>query len=83
MPMPAQLARGLRAERQSRHTEQRPIAEMLPHINVNDLDIPRDYKTYTAPNISFRYPQTSNMRIAYHRVEFTHSVECTPWGGQV
>ena len=71
--MPAQLARGLRARRQSRRQEQRPLAECLPHINVNDLPIPRDYKTYTAPNISFRYPQISNIHLAYHRIEFAHS----------
>ena len=37
-------------------TEQRPLAECLPHINANDLQIPRDYKTYTAPWISLRFP---------------------------
>ena len=73
MAMPAQLARGLRARRQSRRQEQRPLAECLPHINVNDLPIPRDYQTYTAPNISFRYPQISNIRLTYHRIEFAHS----------
>jgi hypothetical protein len=56
MVMPPQLARGLRARRLSGRTEQRPLAECLPHINVNDLKIPRDHKTYTAPHISLRYP---------------------------
>jgi hypothetical protein len=73
MAMPRQLARGLWAKRQSGRREQRPLAECLPHINVNDLPIPRDYKTYTAPNISFRYPQISNIRLTYHRIEFAHS----------
>jgi hypothetical protein len=73
MGMPWQLKVGLYNKRKYRRTEQRPIAETLPHINVNDLNIPRDYKTYTAPNISFRYPQILNMRIAYHMVEFSHS----------
>jgi hypothetical protein len=73
MAMPPQLAKGLRVRRQSRRQEQRPLAECLPHINVNDLPIPRDYITYTAPNISFRYPQISNIRFAYHRIEFAHS----------
>jgi hypothetical protein len=71
--MPWQLARGLRAKRQSRRTEQRPLAEYLPHINVNDLPIPRDYKTYTAPYISLRYPQISGIRLAFNFVEFHHS----------
>jgi hypothetical protein len=66
-------ARGLRARRQSRRQEQRPLAECLPHINVNDLPIPRDYKSYTCPNISFRYPQISGIRFTYHRIEFAYS----------
>jgi hypothetical protein len=73
MAMPAQLARGLREKRQSGRKEQRPLAECLPQINVNDLSIPRDHKTYIAPNISFRYPHITNMRIAYNMVEFSHS----------
>ena len=67
--MPPQLARSDRR----RKSESRPLAETLPHINVNDLQVPRDYKTYVAPNISFRYPHISNMRIAWNMVEFTHS----------
>ena len=73
MPMPWQLARGLWARRQSRRRESRPIAECLPSINVNDLQVPRDYETYVAPNISFRYPHISSMRIAWNMVEFAHS----------
>src|SRR5262249_20240035 len=73
MAMPAQMARGLWAKRQSRRREQRPLAECLPSINVNDLRIPRDYKTYTAPNISLRYPQISGILLAFHCVEFHHS----------
>jgi hypothetical protein len=73
MTMPWQLKVGLYNKRKHGRPEQRPIAETLPHINVNDLDIPRDYKTYVAPSISFRYPHISNMRIAYHMVEFHHS----------
>ena len=67
--MPPQLARAKRPKR----SEPRPLAECLPHINVNDLPIPRDYKTYTAPNISFRYPQISGIRISAYMVEFHHS----------
>src|SRR5437764_810113 len=71
--MPPQLARGLRASRQSHRTEQRPLAECLPHINANDLQIPRDYKTYTAPWISLRFPFISAARFNVHVVEFAHS----------
>src|SRR5262249_28324203 len=60
--MPPQLARGLRAKRRSRRTEQRPLAETLPCINVNDLQVPHDYKTYVAPSISFRYPHLTESR---------------------
>jgi hypothetical protein len=73
MAMPPQLARGLQAKRQSRRCEQRPLAECLPHINANDLPIPRDYQIHVAPNISLRYPHILRMRIAYDGVEFTHS----------
>jgi hypothetical protein len=71
--MPRQLARGLQAKRQSRRREQRPLAECLPHINVNDLPIPREYQIYVAPHISLRYPHILSMRIAYDGVEFTHT----------
>src|SRR6516225_7660499 len=73
MPMPRQLARGLWARHHSRRREQRPLAECLPHINVNDLRIPRDYKTYIAPYISLRYPEISGIRLAFNCVEFHHS----------
>jgi hypothetical protein len=73
MAMPRQLARGLQAKRHSRRREQRPLAECLPHINVNDLPIPRDYQIHVAPNISLRYPYIAGMRIAYDGVEFTHT----------
>jgi hypothetical protein len=73
MAMPPQLERGLWLKRHYRRREQRPLAENLPSINVNDLKIPRDYKTYTAPYISLRYPQISGIRLAFHSVEFHHS----------
>ena len=72
MAMPWQLQRGLMERRRSRRTASRPIAENLPSINVNDLKIPRDYKTYTLPNIGLRYPQLASMRLTYHSVEVTH-----------
>jgi len=72
MPMPWQLARGLWAKRQSRRTEQRPLAETLPQINVNDLDVPRDHKTYIA-NIPLRYPHLTGMKINWSMVHFFHS----------
>jgi hypothetical protein len=70
--MPWQLARGLRVKRQSRRTEQKPLVETLPQINVSHLDVPRDYKTYIA-NISLRYPHLTGMKINWSMVEFYHS----------
>jgi hypothetical protein len=66
MPMPWQLAKAFKPRKSTR-----PIAEQLPHINVNDLQVPRDYKTYIS-NVSLRYPQLTGVRIAWNMVEFTH-----------
>ena len=52
MAMPPQLARGLLAKRYSHCRDPRPVAEELAQIDVNDLHIPRDQRTYTAPHIS-------------------------------
>ena len=65
--MPWQLARSDRR----RKATPRPIAEQLPHINVNHLQVPRDYKTYIS-NISLRYPHLTSMKIAWNMVSFTH-----------
>jgi hypothetical protein len=70
--MPWQLKEGLRKRRESGRTTPRPIVEQLPQININHLKVPRDYKTYVAPNISLRYPQLSSMKIAWNMVHFTH-----------
>jgi hypothetical protein len=68
--IPLQLARAKRPKR----SEPRPLAECLPSINVNDLQIPSpyDYKTYILPNISLRYPQLASVRLSFHAVEFQH-----------
>jgi len=67
--MPPQLARAKRPKR----SEPRPLVETLPTINVNDLPIPRDYNTYVADNISFRYPHINRMKINRFVVSFFHS----------
>jgi hypothetical protein len=56
-----------------RHNYKRPLAECLPRINCNDLAIPRDYQTYIAPDISFRYPEISGLRLSAYWVEFHHN----------
>src|SRR5262245_15548169 len=66
--MPPQLARAKRPKR----SEPRPLAEYLPQINVNDLDVPRDHKTYIA-NLSLRYGFISGMKINWNMVQFFHN----------
>src|SRR5262249_39038955 len=70
MAMPAQLARGLAARRQSRSREQRPTVELLPAININDLRdaIPRDYSTNIYSN-SLRYPQVRHIHLSYRNIK--------------
>src|SRR5262245_57598132 len=74
--MPPQLARAKRPKR----SEPRPLVETLPTINVNDLPIPRDYQTYIAPNIFFRYPHINSMRISHFMVSFAHSNRVQTFG---
>ena len=71
--MPEQLARGWRARKQSRRREPRSLAERLPRININDLELPRNHDTVIAPWISFRYPFISGVKLRAHMVEFFHS----------
>jgi len=68
MAMPPQLRNAKRPKR----SEPRPLAETLPHINVNDLDVPRNHRTYTS-NISLRYPHLTGMKINWSMVQFFHS----------
>jgi hypothetical protein len=71
--MPWQLREGLRRHPKGSRPP-RPIAEQLPSIAVHDLGIPSpyDYKTYTMPNASLRYPQLASVRLSFHAVEFQH-----------
>jgi hypothetical protein len=71
MSMPWQLRRGLANRRKG--AAPKPIAETLPSISVNSLDIPRNYQTFIASNISFRFPCVNAMRINYSMVQFGHS----------
>ena len=70
--MPWQLKKGLEERRRLGRTTPRPICEQLPQININHWKVPRDYKTYTFPNVSFRYPQLSGIKITWNMVHFTH-----------
>lgn len=71
--MPKQLEAGLRKRRAMKvKPEPKPIAEQLPRIDIAELRIPRDCKTYTLPNVSLRYSFIVGMRLSYQQVEVTH-----------
>ena len=70
--MPWQLKKGLEERRRLGRTTPRPICEQLPQININHLKVPRDYKTYTYPNVSFRYPELSGIKITWNMACFQH-----------
>ncbi len=61
------------AHRPKRH-EPRPLAELLPSVNVNDLKIPKVLNSsVTLPWISLRYPFLNGARLTPHMVELAHS----------
>jgi hypothetical protein len=68
MAMPWQLREGLKRRPKGKFPP-RPIAEQLPSVNVNDLQIPRDHRTYVAPNISLRYPFLAGARLSWDAIE--------------
>jgi len=74
--MPWQLKVGLhnKREREKKYGPQvpKPLAELLPQINVSDLQVPRDHKTYIE-NISLRFPHLTGMKINRFMVSFFHS----------
>jgi hypothetical protein len=55
-----------------RRNYKRPIAEQLPSVSVNDLPIPapNDFKNYSLPNVSLRYPFLSGVKLSVCVVEF-------------
>jgi hypothetical protein len=82
MAMPAQLAKANR--RRSRHSEPRPIVELMPAICIHDLHqaIPRNYGTHIYSN-PFRYPQVRHMRLSYRSIEIVdHSDRSQVFGIQ-
>jgi len=74
MTLPPQLAEGLRRRRElikkGIKPPPRPICEQLPSVNAYRLQIPRDSRVFTAPNISLRYPFLSGLRLSWDAVEF-------------
>src|SRR5262249_24033429 len=63
--MPPQLARAYKPRKSSR-----PIAEKLPRINISDIKIPTDSRSYTLPNIAFKYPFLAAARLTRDAIEF-------------
>ena len=77
MAMPPQLARGLRAKRQSRRRkEQRPLVEQLPRIDIADLSrwqvFPKDWYKAHLLEMPFRYPFLKNLVISLAAIEANH-----------
>jgi hypothetical protein len=71
MAMPWQPAEGLKHFRKLK-LRPRPIAEKLPHININDLQIPTDDRIHTLPNISFTFPFLASIRLSRDCAEFNY-----------
>jgi hypothetical protein len=65
MAMPPQLRNCIRPRKSTK-----PIVEQLPSISISELRVPRDFKTYTLPNVSLRYPYLSGVRLSCAAVEF-------------
>src|SRR5262249_49474282 len=62
---PPQLARAYKPRKSSR-----PIAESLQKISISDIKVPSDNRTYTLPNISFKYPFLAAARLTRGTIEF-------------
>jgi hypothetical protein len=71
MSMPWQLRN---VKRPYKGKSLQPIVEQLPSVSINELGIPSlyDYKIYTMPNISLRFPQLAGIRFSLSFVEFRH-----------
>jgi hypothetical protein len=76
MGMPPQLARAKR--RRPRHSQSRPIVELLPHININDLcrldAFPSQYDCNARHHLQqpFKYPFVKTLVISLQNIEFNH-----------
>jgi hypothetical protein len=76
--MPWQLARGLKAKRQSRSTEQRPLVETLPRLNIADLcrlnAFPDQCDIHGAYifEMPFKYPFVKSLLISLQNIEANH-----------
>src|SRR5262245_809123 len=69
--MPKQLQEGLERFRKLK-LKPRPIAELLPHININDFKTPKDDRIYILPNIGLRYPFLASARLSWDCIEFNY-----------
>src|SRR5262245_64256931 len=71
MPMPTQLARGLRVRRQSRRRESSPTIELMPSISIHDLRhaIPRYHGQVNEPDVSLKYPDLAYLRLSASMLE--------------
>src|SRR5262245_15220293 len=78
MAMPPQLERGLLAKRYSRRTEQRPLVEQLPRLDIDDLCrwnvFPTQHEWHKAHYLEapFRYPFLKSLVISLDAIEANH-----------
>jgi hypothetical protein len=68
--LPWQLKEGLRKHPRGSRS-QHPIAEQLPSININELQIPKDYQNHVMSDPSLRWPFVSRIRVSCAAVELT------------
>src|SRR5262245_6785961 len=73
MGMPWQLEEGLKRFRKLK-LRPRPIAELLPSINIAALRIPTDDRIYTLPNAAFSFPipNLATIRLSRDGIEFNY-----------
>src|SRR5262249_27669843 len=71
--MPPQLRTAKRRNPKARGYVPRPLVELLPAINVNDLKIPKTLNSVvTMPLVSLRYPDICAAKLSAHVVQFMH-----------
>src|SRR5215813_4173118 len=79
--MPPQLARANR--RHDRHSEPRPIIELMPSISIHDLRhvIPRYHGQVIEPDVSLKYPDLAYLRLSASCLEIMVSGAVSPHSG--
>lgn len=71
--MPPQLRK---AKRRSRHSEPRPVVELLPHVDIHELRhiLPRHENEIVEPNVELKYPLVARLRLSATCIEITDRI---------